>query len=44
VNVSASTTLTPTELYLDSTSGLIKVYTPNAATVGTHTVTVTACL
>ena len=44
VPVSASTALSPTELMINSNSGLISVYTANTAKIGTHTVTVTAKL
>jgi hypothetical protein len=41
---SASTALSLTELMIDQNSGLISVYTANAAKIGTHTVTVTVKL
>jgi len=39
-----ATALSATELTIDANTGLISLYTANSATVGTHTVTVTATL
>ena len=40
----ASVTLSTTEITIDANTGLIKVYTANSATIGSHVATVTVTL
>jgi len=44
VKNSAAVALTATELTIDSSTGLISLYTSNSATVGTHAATVSVSL